>query len=47
LVADAVTARGIEVLHIMNATVANPHKLTPFAQVEGDQVTYPGIFPRE
>jgi uncharacterized protein (DUF488 family) len=47
LVADAVTARGIEVLHIMNATAANPHKLTPFAQVEGDQVTYPAIFPRE
>jgi uncharacterized protein (DUF488 family) len=47
LVADAVTARGVEVRHIMSATAANPHKLTPFAQVEGEQVSYPGIFPRE
>ena len=45
LVADAATVRGIDVRHIMSETVANPHKLTPFARVEGVQVTYPGIFP--
>lgn len=43
LVADAATARGIEVRHITSATAANPHKLTPFARIEGARVTYPGI----
>jgi uncharacterized protein (DUF488 family) len=43
LVADAAMARGIEVRHITSATAANPHKLTPFAQVEGPRVTYPGL----
>jgi uncharacterized protein (DUF488 family) len=41
LIADALTARGIPVLHIMSATKANPHKLTSFARVEGERVTYP------
>jgi uncharacterized protein (DUF488 family) len=43
LVADALTARGIEVRHIMSRTKADPHKLTPFARVEGTKVTYPGL----
>jgi uncharacterized protein (DUF488 family) len=43
LVADAATARGIEVRHIMGTSAPNPHKLTPFAQVDGPRVTYPGI----
>ena len=47
LVADALAARGLEVRHIMTATAANPHKLTPFARVEGTQVTYPGILPAD
>ncbi len=41
MIADALTARGIAVSHIMSATKANPHKLTSFARVEGDRVTYP------
>lgn len=41
LVADALTARGVPVEHIMNATRASPHRLTPFAHVEGENVTYP------
>jgi uncharacterized protein (DUF488 family) len=41
LIADALTARGVPVRHIMSATKANPHKLTSFARVEGSQVTYP------
>jgi len=45
LVADALTAGGVEVRHIMSAATANLHKLTPFAHVEGTQVTYPGILP--
>jgi uncharacterized protein (DUF488 family) len=40
LVADALTARKIEVRHILSATLANQHEMTPFAQVRGGKVTY-------
>jgi len=50
LIADALTARGIEVQHIMTVDRADPHKLTPFARVEFAKVTYPPegleLFPR-
>ena len=42
LIADALTARGVPVSHIMSLTRANPHQLTAFAQVKGDRITYPG-----
>ena len=42
LVADALYARGVEVLHITSRTRAEPHKLTPFAELHGRQVLYPG-----
>jgi uncharacterized protein (DUF488 family) len=42
LIADALTARGIEVEHILSAAGTEPHALTPFARVEGTKVTYPG-----
>ena len=45
LIADALTARGIEVKHIMSPTRANPHSLTPFAKVHGERVTYPAPEP--
>lgn len=41
LISDALTARGIPVQHIMNPAKADPHKLTSFARVEGEKVTYP------
>lgn len=41
LLSDALTARGVTVLHIASPTSAPAHKLTPFAQVEGTRVTYP------
>jgi len=41
LIADAATARGIPVQHIMSAVKADPHKLTAFARVDGTRVTYP------
>lgn len=41
LIADAVTARGGHVEHAMSASHANPHRLTPFAKVDGTRVTYP------
>ena len=42
LVADALYARGVEVLHITSRTRAEPHKLTPFAELHGRRVLYPG-----
>ena len=42
LIADALTARGIPVEDIIGTARAQPHKLTPFAHVEGARVTYPG-----
>jgi uncharacterized protein (DUF488 family) len=41
LVADALVARGVVVRHIYDAQRTDPHRLTPFARVAGDQVTYP------
>jgi uncharacterized protein (DUF488 family) len=42
LIADALTVRGIRVLHIMSMTSAKEHTLTPFARVSGTAITYPG-----
>jgi uncharacterized protein (DUF488 family) len=42
LIADALTARGHVVLHIMGPGAARPHVLTPWARVDGARVTYPG-----
>jgi uncharacterized protein (DUF488 family) len=43
LVADALSARGIRVEHIMNETTRKPHAYRPFARVDGEIVTYPGL----
>jgi len=43
LVADALFARGIPVEDIMSAGRRQPHKLTPFAKVEGTHIWYPGL----
>ena len=40
LIADALVVRGIPVFHIMSATAANPHRLTPFARVHGREIVY-------
>ena len=42
LIADALLARGWEVQHVMPDGRLEEHRLTPFAVVEGDAVTYPG-----
>ena len=39
LVADALVARGVQVLHILDSGTA-PHALTPFAVVDGTEVRY-------
>jgi uncharacterized protein (DUF488 family) len=41
LISDALVARGIEVLHILDGGV-KPHTLTSFASVKNGQVTYGG-----
>jgi uncharacterized protein (DUF488 family) len=41
LISDALLVRGWEVLDIMSATKASPHKLPNFAQVDGTTITYP------
>lgn len=42
LVADALLARGWEVLHVGPDGRLTPHELPPFAHVRGDEVRYPG-----
>jgi len=42
LVADALTARGDSVFHIMGPGKGGLHEMTAWAKVEGRRVTYPG-----
>jgi uncharacterized protein (DUF488 family) len=44
LASDALTARGVEVRHILSVERADAHELTAFARVEGERVTYPGLY---
>lgn len=41
LIGDALLARGLAVIDIISASSAAPHRLTPFAHVEGRRITYP------
>ena len=41
LIADALLVRGHVACEISSATRLQPHKLTPFAHVEGETITYP------
>ncbi len=41
LIADALTVRGVRVEHLMGPDKAQPHRLTPFARVEGSRLSYP------
>jgi uncharacterized protein (DUF488 family) len=41
LVADALTARGWQVRHILSTASQQIHQLTPFAVIDGESVTYP------
>jgi uncharacterized protein (DUF488 family) len=43
LIADALSARGIVVEHIMSKTSRKQHTYTPFARIEDEKVTYPGL----
>ncbi len=41
LVADALLARGVVVEHVVGKCTTRPHRLTPFARIDGRTVTYP------
>jgi uncharacterized protein (DUF488 family) len=41
LISDAMGVRGWEVLDVISDARPAPHKLTPFAKVEGTRITYP------
>jgi len=41
LIGDALTARGITVEDILDAQHSQPHRVTPFAVIDGLNVTYP------
>ncbi len=43
LIGDALLARGFQVVDIMAENSARPHKLTPWAKVDGVSITYPEI----
>jgi len=45
LLADALFARGVVVEHLTGPGRSRPHRLTPFARVEGRRVTYPPAAP--
>ena len=45
LIADALVSRGWSVRHIMTKTKADEHRMTPFAVVEQDRITYPATSP--
>jgi uncharacterized protein (DUF488 family) len=43
LIADALAAHGIAVEHILSKTSRKQHAYTPFARIEDEKVTYPGL----
>ena len=43
LIADALTVRGFDVREIASESKTAPHKLTPFAKVDGTTIRYPAL----
>ncbi|MDK1031771.1 MAG: DUF488 domain-containing protein [Planctomycetia bacterium] len=41
LIADYLLSRGVEVIHIVDMGMPQPHTLSRFAQIKGGKVTYP------
>ena len=49
LLSDAMTVRGVDIIHLIELDRVELHKLTPFARVKGKRITYghaiqPGLF---
>jgi uncharacterized protein (DUF488 family) len=47
LIADAMLARGWEVLDILGPGAAKPHRLTGFVKIEGEKLSYPAEEPAQ
>ncbi|HEY3582980.1 MAG TPA: DUF488 domain-containing protein [Casimicrobiaceae bacterium] len=45
LVADALLVHGVAAEEITSETKTTPHRLTPFARVDGTAISYPGLVP--
>jgi uncharacterized protein (DUF488 family) len=45
LIADALSIRGFQVEHILSSTSLQTHKITPWAKVNGTQISYPSEEP--
>ena len=43
LLADALLAHGVPVLHVLDSKEPKPHRLSDFARLDGDRVSYPGL----
>ena len=43
LLADGLSARGVDVMHLLEAARLEPHRLSPLARAHGADVTYPGL----
>ncbi len=41
IIADYLSLRGWEVVHILTISRSTPHELTPFAKVDDEHITYP------
>jgi uncharacterized protein (DUF488 family) len=46
LIADALSVRGVQVKHVLSSTSLQPHKITPWAKMNGTHITYPSEEPR-
>ena len=46
LIADALLVHGVAACEIVSAKRLQPHKLTPFARVRGEEITYPFVEPQ-
>lgn len=42
MIADALAAHGVDVVHVVGPEVTKPHRLSAAAVVSGGRVTYPG-----
>ena len=47
LIGDALFVRNVQVEDILSEKSSHPHRLTPWAKVDGDQITYPGPPPAQ
>lgn len=46
LIGDVLLVRGLKVEDIISERISTPHKVTSWARVDGDTITYPGEVPR-